>query len=46
MYLALFLNKLIFLQPVILIVSQHYDFRCAVSKFMLCIDKLVESKQK
>jgi len=45
-YRALFLNKKIFLQPAIPIVSQRYDFRCAISKFTPRIDELVEGKQK
>jgi len=33
-------------EPAILIVLQHYDFLCALSKFTPCIDQLVENKQK
>jgi len=35
-----------FLQFAIPVVSQHYDFRRAVSKFTPRVDQLVESKQK
>jgi len=32
--------------PAIPIVSQHYNFQCAVSKFTSSINQLVEGKQK
>jgi len=32
--------------PAVHIVSQGYDFRCAISKFAPRIDQLVEGKQK
>jgi len=35
-----------FLYPAIPTASQHYNFRCAVSKFTPRIDQLVQSEQK